>query len=194
MSKWICSHCGSINNVMAFKCHNCPNTSGDEKWYRKTTDSSMSPSPSEEKPKHPPRVWVNLKPQDEDEEMLDCFLEKPIQGPAVWQSGFLEYVPESLLAQEKAAHEDTKKQLQQAQHFLGKAERRVKTLEEENAAHEETKRELNSCKRSRGCKVADIERLKEENRILAINGAKREDDAFNEGYYCGYRKSLDRFS
>lgn len=111
----------------------------------------------------PPRVWVNLTPQDEDEEMLDCFLEKPIQGPLVWQSGFLEYVPASLLAQEKAAHEATKGQLQESQHFLGKAERRIATLEEENSAHEETKRELNSCKRSRGCKVADIERLKEEN-------------------------------
>lgn len=26
MSKWICSHCGAINPHMAFKCHNCPNS------------------------------------------------------------------------------------------------------------------------------------------------------------------------
>lgn len=28
--KWTCSHCGAINAELAFKCHNCPNTSGDE--------------------------------------------------------------------------------------------------------------------------------------------------------------------
>jgi len=28
--KWTCSHCGAINAQFAFKCHNCPNTSGDE--------------------------------------------------------------------------------------------------------------------------------------------------------------------
>jgi ribosomal protein L40E len=30
MSKWTCSHCNSINPNGAFKCHNCPNTCGDE--------------------------------------------------------------------------------------------------------------------------------------------------------------------
>lgn len=28
--KWTCSHCGAINAELAFKCHNCPNTCGDE--------------------------------------------------------------------------------------------------------------------------------------------------------------------
>lgn len=53
MSKWICSHCSAINPNGAFKCHNCPNTCGDEYFYTATTTS-------EPKQKFPPRVWINL--------------------------------------------------------------------------------------------------------------------------------------
>lgn len=28
--KWTCSHCNAINPQLSFKCHNCPNTCGDE--------------------------------------------------------------------------------------------------------------------------------------------------------------------
>lgn len=31
--KWTCSHCQAINPAGAYKCHNCPNTCGDEYWY-----------------------------------------------------------------------------------------------------------------------------------------------------------------
>jgi len=30
VKKWICSHCDSINPMGSFKCHNCPNSCGDE--------------------------------------------------------------------------------------------------------------------------------------------------------------------
>lgn len=47
MGKWMCSHCGAINPDGAFKCHNCPNTSGDERWVTTPptppTDNGASP-------------------------------------------------------------------------------------------------------------------------------------------------------
>lgn len=112
-------------------------------------------NPSEEKPKHPPRVWVNLTPQDEDEEMLDCFLEKLIQGPAVWQSGFLEYVPESLLAQEKAAHEATKGSRKMISDARDVWMKQAGALEEENADYKRLLKKLDRANNSEPCEVCD---------------------------------------
>jgi hypothetical protein len=51
VSKWTCSHCQAINPSGAFKCHNCPNVSGDEKWYVSGTTTPQTPPPKEaEKP------------------------------------------------------------------------------------------------------------------------------------------------
>lgn len=51
---------------------------------------------SAENRKFPPRVWVNPHEYDEEDPgsvpSLDCFPHCPSQGPAMWQSGFEEYL------------------------------------------------------------------------------------------------------
>jgi hypothetical protein len=71
---------------------------------------------------------------------------------------------------EKAAHEATKEEL-------------GKRLLEQARISTQLQLERNRMEALVSGKVEELNALKEENRILAITGAKREDDAFNEGYY-----------
>src|ERR1019366_5440174 len=41
--KWTCSHCNAINPSGAFKCHNCPNTAGDECLNNPTKERGFPP-------------------------------------------------------------------------------------------------------------------------------------------------------
>lgn len=59
----------------------------------------------------------------------------------------------------------------------------VSLLAQEKASHEWTKDKLGKEEFFHGQALLRIKTLEEENRILAINGQKREGDAFNEGYY-----------